>query len=116
MLMRLRGLEKEELLEMLCAPAGEKISLAARAPAAGEPQTHDAEPAPITDIAPPRTDVGFYCPPALPGELNAPENLSPDAQHPAPLLDFPLWRGGTPFADSLVPYYKTVKKYILDGR
>jgi hypothetical protein len=26
--------------------------------------------------------------------------------------DFPLWRGDAPFAESLAPYYKAVKKYI----
>jgi uncharacterized Zn finger protein len=112
MLTRLRGLGKKELLEMLCAPAGEKISLTARASVADEPQKYDAEP----DTLPLRMDAGFYCPPDLPGELNAPENLSPEARRPAPLPDFPLWRGETPFADSLVPYYKTVKKYISGRR
>jgi uncharacterized Zn finger protein len=116
MLMRLRGLERGELLELLCAPAGEKMSLDVRAPVPDEPPKYDAESEPDTDTPPPRTDADFYCPPALPGELNALENLSPDAQRPAPLPDFPLWRGGTPFADSLAPYYKTVKKYISGRR
>ena len=111
MLMRLRGLEKGELLEMLCAPADEKISLGVREAISGEPRKFGAEP-PDAHAAPPRADAAFYCPSALPAELNALENLSPEARHPAPLLDFPLWRGETPFVDSLVPYYKTVKKYI----
>jgi uncharacterized Zn finger protein len=112
MLMRLRGLEKEELLELLCAPAGENISLAARAPVTDKPRECDAEPqAPAA--AAPAADSGFYCPSALPDELNAPQHLSPESKRPAPMPDFPLWRGGAPFADSLVPYYKTVKKYIL---
>jgi uncharacterized Zn finger protein len=112
MLTRLRGLEKEELLELLCAPAGEKISFPQRAPVTDEPRQYDNEPEPGAWIAPPRMDAGFYCPPALPEELNRLENLSPDAMRPAPMLDFPLWRGDAPFAVSLVPYYKAVKKYI----
>ncbi|MDR0652896.1 MAG: SWIM zinc finger family protein [Synergistaceae bacterium] len=116
MLMRLRGLEKGELLELLCAPSDEKISLAARAPVPDEPQKCDAEPQADAYIAPPSTDADFYCPSDLPDELNALENLSPEARRPAPLLDFPLWRGETPFVDSLVPYYKTVKKYISGRR
>jgi uncharacterized Zn finger protein len=117
MLMRLRGLEKEELLELLCAPAGENISLAARAPVTDGPQKRDAEPQAYTtnetDVkTEPAAGSGFYCPRALPDELNAAQNLSPEAKRPAPMPDFPLWRGDAPFADSLVPYYKTVKKYI----
>jgi uncharacterized Zn finger protein len=112
MLMRLRGFEKQELLELLCAPADEKISLAARAPVSNEPQKRGEELHTNEDIAPPPADAAFYCPSGLPDELNALENLSPETLRPAPLLDFPLWRGETPFADSLVPYYKTVKKYI----
>ena len=111
MLMRLRGLEKEELLEILCAPAGENISLAVRAPVPNDSQKYDAEPQTDAHTAPSPTDAGFYCPPDLPDELNALENLSPEAKRPAPMPDFPLWRGDAPFADSLVPYYKTVKKY-----
>ncbi|MDR3164660.1 MAG: hypothetical protein LBU13_03695 [Synergistaceae bacterium] len=115
MLMRLRGLEREELLELLCAPAGEKISLAVREPVP-EPPKCDAEREFDAHTAPPRADADFYCPPGLPDELNAPESLSPEARRPAPMLDFPLWRGETSFSDSLIPYYRTVKKYISDRR
>jgi uncharacterized Zn finger protein len=116
LLMRLRGLEKGELLDILCAPASERISFAGREPVADEPQKYDAESEPDAGIAPPRADAGFYCPPALPGELNALETLSPETRRPAPMLDFPLWRGDASFAGSLVPYYKTVKKYISGRR
>jgi uncharacterized Zn finger protein len=115
MLMRLRGLEKGELLELLCAPVGEKISPAVSEPIP-EPQKCDAEHGSDAYAAPPHTDADFYCPPGLPDELNAPETLSPETRRPAPMPDFPLWRGETSFADSLAPYYRTVKKYISDGR
>jgi uncharacterized Zn finger protein len=114
MLMKLRGLDKKFLLELLCAPVGSDISM--------ERTLADMEleqRAEVLEISPNSASLAmgsdFYGSPELPAVLDAPICPTADAAYQVPILDFPLWRGDVSFADSIAPYYKTVKKFIAGG-
>jgi hypothetical protein len=125
LLLRMRGFDKESLLSSLTGPieTGEPdemgepkdadAALGVSAPGPGDPPEPirgeaDADGFPL--------DAAFYGSPDLPSEL---EHLS---AHPAksgdshtphtPLFGFPLWRGETPFGDSIAPYYESVEKML----
>jgi uncharacterized Zn finger protein len=110
-LLKLRGLEKKELLETLCAQVGINPALTRMPPVIGQEQFRGSlEAAPET--VPAALDPEFYGPSGLPAVLDAHAISPSESGHPMPFLDFPLWRGETSFADSISPFYKTIKKFI----
>jgi uncharacterized Zn finger protein len=117
MLMKLRGLDKNELMEILCAPADFEVTLGGERPGDPPDEARDSGEYPPEDAAAAISiAAGFYgSRELLPGVLNARAERSPESRHPMPIQDFPLWRGETSFADSVAPYYKTVRKFIADG-
>ena len=111
LLMKFRGLDKQELMEALCAPVGSEASGASGPAPTGEAQ-RDMLQVPAGEPCPPaRIDASFYGSPELAGALEI-ETAPPKSDRPTLLLDFPLWRGEASYASSIAPYYKTVKKFL----
>ena len=120
LLLRMRGLEKEDLLASMTKARGDRKAAArhtyevddASERGGGEfysvPDTTEASPLPM--------DETFYADVTLPAELAALRNKMRDSAHDAgthpPLFDFPLWRGETSFKDSMYPYYESVRKML----
>ncbi|MDR1650443.1 MAG: hypothetical protein LBR87_01495 [Synergistaceae bacterium] len=114
LLMKLRGIGRDDLLRLLCAPVGENT------PAAPDPgewdggapgssaESGDGPPGGIS------LDSEFYGSRALADELNDLERRAPEGGALTPIPDFPLWRGETSFADSVSPYYRCVEKFVRD--
>jgi uncharacterized Zn finger protein len=110
MLLRLRGLDKKDLLEMLCAPVDAELSLVRSRP--DDATQCGCMPAVRPEPLPASLGADFYGPAELPAVLEVHAVPPSESGHPMPFLDFPLWRGETSFADSIAPYYKTVKKFV----
>jgi uncharacterized Zn finger protein len=111
MLLKFRGLDKKELMELLCAPVGADLSLAST-PLGDRQELCRDEGALRPETIPASVGREFFAPWDLCGVLETHAVPSPESGHPMPILDFPLWRGETSFADSIAPYYKTVKKFL----
>jgi len=110
MLMKFRGLDKKVLMKALCAPVGSglfSLTHPGKEPVDEYRTPDDAYPEPPT-----RMDAAFYGTSELVAALETHEAPQSKSGHPMPLLDFPLWRGETSYANSIAPYYKTVKKFI----
>lgn len=123
LLLRMRGLYKDDLLESLAEPRGVDVTPCAH--------HHDAEPQAETPPTAPATacfglggrgvmksplDVSFYGDENLHELLEAfqgdtHERAEDFGTHP-PLFNFPLWRGETSFKDSIYPYYESVRKML----
>ena len=114
LLMKFRGLDKQVLMEALCAPAGSGV-VSARAVPGGSPEDEYREPDSAPEVQPARVDAAFYGTGELAAALEAQRTPPSKSGHPMPLLDFPLWRGETTYANSIAPYYKAVKKFIDCG-
>ena len=113
LLMKLRGLDKQVLMNALCAPVGSDV-VSARLNPNGSPE--DEYRAPDDAPEPPaRHDAAFYGTLELASALEARKTPPSKSGHPMPLPDFPLWRGETTYANSIAPYYKAVKKFIEYG-
>ncbi|MDR3320990.1 MAG: hypothetical protein LBS93_00965 [Synergistaceae bacterium] len=118
-LLKLRGLEREDLLACLLAPRG--VGPHAEVQSC-EPDA-DEQPSLEPSMEEPDDDEsyggGFYGSKRLSAALMDFWNSSPDcANFPdsnSPLLNFPLWKGETKFSDSIEPYYESVRK-MLKGK
>jgi uncharacterized Zn finger protein len=118
LLLKMRGFEKNRLLAVLSAPVGADDESDAGLPLHLSPdeaaqyagQTGDI--APIDDLA--AIDASFYGSEDLSVELNRMSVSRREAGDPAPVFDFPLWRGEISFAESIAPYYKSVEKFFSD--
>lgn len=114
LLLRLRGLDKEELLHALTLPRG--APAAAVDPQVGGEADDDGRSAPSdSSSAEPQADGSFYGDAQLAAELSLSRGAPRSETPPPPLFDFPLWRGETPFRDSIRPYYETARKAIRQG-
>jgi uncharacterized Zn finger protein len=113
LLLKFKGLDKNLLMETLCAPVGGALS--PRICPGGTPDDKYRAINDDPEEPPARTDAAFYGTSELAAALGA--NTAPQLEsgHPMPLLDFPLWRGEISYANSIAPYYKTVKKFIENG-
>lgn len=128
LLLRMRGLKKEELLagltkrrmpsrrELACSACGETHGGAAHPMA--EQRLFFCAPL-VRRIARVPMSTRFYGEKDLMHTLEASRKTERDGRMESgaqsPLFDFPLWRGETSFKDSMHPYYDTVRKY-LKGR
>jgi uncharacterized Zn finger protein len=113
LLMKFRGLDKDVLMGALCAPVGGVLSaLTSPDGAPGDKyRVLDEEP----EEPPARMDTAFYGTRELAAALEARTAPPSESGYPMPLLDFPLWRGEATYANSIAPYYKTVKKFVEGG-
>lgn len=117
LLLKLRGLEDDDLLASILAPRGNGEG--ARYTGAHK----DEEQAPSFEDAagdqPPPLDKSFYGDEAVCLALEAFRSESSlQAGIPKslqPLFDFPLWRGEISFRESIDPYYESVRK-LLRGK
>jgi len=112
LLLKFRGLDKNLLMEALCAPVGEASSTRTRP---GETPGTERRADDGAGEPPARMDAAFYGTHELAVALEANKKSSPESGYPMPLLDFPLWRGDTTYANSIAPYYRAVKKFIEGG-
>jgi uncharacterized Zn finger protein len=113
LLMKFRGLDRNTLMEALCAPVGG--ALCARTHPGGVPGDEHHALDDELEKPPTRVDAAFYGTRELAAALETHATSPSESGHPMPLLDFPLWRGETTYSNSIAPYYKTVKKFIEDG-
>ena len=124
-LLKMRGLEKEELLSNLSRArgangrAGEPARPAAdRLSGHEEPELYGwaEEASDAVDGAEHPLDESFYGAESLPGEIETFRGDRCDGKDAtrvhAPFFDFPLWRGETSFRDSIYPYYESVQKLL----
>lgn len=123
LLLKMRGLDKEELLAGLTRARGDGRSRGARqkydrwdepADDTGDAETISPQRAESAQTVP--MDASFYADEELCDELcELNKKMSDDADdtgtHP-PLFDFPLWRGETSFKDSMYPYYESVRRML----
>jgi uncharacterized Zn finger protein len=121
LLLKFRGLEKDDLLHSLTGPVG---------PTAGERPPLDAqlsgdERGPVITescgeseemAAPVSLGVSFYGSGQFARELASFRDEPPDKNDSktarAAMFDFPFWRGETSFMDSIEPYYDSVAKFL----
>ncbi|MDR3076982.1 MAG: hypothetical protein LBU26_06740 [Synergistaceae bacterium] len=114
MLLKLKGLDRNYLMEALCAPVGVNMQSIWIHP--GEEGEKLGDALNLPEIVPSVRNAGFYgSRELLPGVLESHAASSSEPGHPMPILDFPFWRGETSFTDSIAPYYKAVKKFAEDG-
>ena len=123
-LLRMRGLEKDELLASLSCARGEGGTAVAQIAeaATAEKDVCEAVPSDADRDEAARCgfeyplDAAFYGDTSVPGALEAFRADNCDgkdaAKVHAPLFDFPLWRGETSFKDSIYPYYESVQKLL----
>ena len=124
LLLKIRGIEPEDLLASLLAPreTGE-AALAAHSDGGGVDEGHRREmiPSPAEGHGGEQEAIGaaFYGSEALPGELrdigNAVSKCFRGSETCLPMFDFPFWRGDVTFRESIKPYYESVKE-MLKGR
>ncbi len=104
LILRLRGLSREELTELL----GKGASAAT---AAAEPAREQAPPEPL-----PADPAGFWKAGDLPADLLGEVAVPPVAAAlPRRLGSFPFWRGGERFLDALETVYKQAAQRGLDA-
>jgi uncharacterized Zn finger protein len=111
LLLRMRGLEKEDLLASVTKSRGERGDAPRRAYGGERRRQPDA-----ADMPPVPTGEAFRARSTLSGELAALRErmrgcAGEGTTHP-PLFDFPLWRGETSFKDSMYPYYESVRRML----
>ncbi|MDR3255690.1 MAG: hypothetical protein LBT31_08990 [Synergistaceae bacterium] len=114
LLLKLRGLEREDLLESLLAPRGAGDSAAPMPDGEGiDGQAAEFSPGEGSTGS---CRAGYYGSEELPRALvnfwNAPSDCASFPDSHTPLLNFPLWRGETKFSDSIEPYYESVRKML----
>ena len=114
LLMKLRGLDKQALMETLCAPVGSG-AISPKVGSGGSPEDEYREHGDAPGRSPIRADAAFYGTTELAASLTAQTTPPSKSGRPTPLLEFPLWRGETSYANSIAPYYKAVKKFIEGG-
>jgi uncharacterized Zn finger protein len=112
LLMKMRGLEKDDLLTSLCAPVG--ASAPSTPPLDADWSVRDCPGRRETNntAAEPAVDETFYGSKELSDELNELERRVSDGGTIAPMPDFPLWRGEASFSESIAPYYRCVEKFV----
>jgi uncharacterized Zn finger protein len=115
LLMKFRGLDKDDLLASLCSPvgSGEAASCAAEGGEwriEGGDCPNDDDVGRLADA--PALDASYYGSAELPAALNEMERRAPEGGALAPMPDFPLWRGETSFSDAIAPYYRCVEKFV----
>ena len=125
-LLKMRGLEKDELLASLSCARNKNGAAAASVTTVtsasdkdfGEPERSVGGKCeePVSQSFEYPLDATFYGSPSLPRELEAFRADNCDGKDAtkvhAPLFDFPLWRGETSFRDSIHPYYESVQKLL----
>lgn len=116
LLLRMRGIEKEDLLASLTAHRGGSQAASALADrgedladaidaSADEPSSSGSSVATLSAAE-------FFAPSGLSKVLAASRTRAGDDSTHPPVFDFPLWRGETSFKDSMYPYYDTVRKML----
>ena len=113
MLLKLRGLEKDDLMAARCAPVGSDVTVTFAG--AEEPGGVDCVVSGGLASSPRAED--FYGSRGLLAAATVDRSApSSERTRPMPMFDFPLWRGETSFADSIAPYYKMVRKFIAGAK
>jgi uncharacterized Zn finger protein len=117
MLLKLNGLEKEALMEFLCAPVGWRGEFFTSDTAIGNELPRFPEPPRPSEPENwlPAMDSSFY---GTPGLWKEPSGIGVSSEgniYPVPMSEFPMWRGEVSFADSVAPYYKSAKKFFSGG-
>lgn len=122
LLLKMRGLDKEDILSSLTKARGESKRRTAR-----QVYEHDEDSIDGYDRADQSTsrhadeslvpmDATFYANDTLCSDLRALHSKMKDDSNDTgtypPLFDFPLWRGETSFKDSMYPYYESVRKML----
>lgn len=119
LLLKMRGLDKEDLLAALLEPRG--LAATVYGKDVRDPQPSVLPSSFMCDVSRPADDTlpldpSFYGGDGLPQALMDFEARTPastDIPDPrAPLFDFPLWRGEASFRDSVTPYYESVRKFL----
>ncbi|MDR1966088.1 MAG: hypothetical protein LBQ36_05215, partial [Synergistaceae bacterium] len=107
LLLKFRGFEKEELIEVFCAPLAHPGARLSDADIPSGPMGCGGETGDASAGHPPAPSAAFYGSPELPKELNRLASRPPMAASPMPRSDFPLWKGDVPFDESVAPYFKS---------
>lgn len=111
LLLRMRGLDKEDLVASLTDPRG-RVRRTKRIADAESSQTDH-----VQEDAGSESETGHiesaYAPIGLREVLarTRPRGHTRSAP-PSPIFDFPLWRGEMSFSDSIRPYYECVRKIL----
>jgi uncharacterized Zn finger protein len=122
LLLKMRGLEKDDLLRSLTTARGTADDAAAAAVSDGVELAPRTEAAGALPCETGESALPFSMGESFYGVRNMTEELSklrvdlPEAGDVhgsgSTIFDFPLWRGETTFRDSIHPYYESVKKFL----
>lgn len=110
LLLRMRGIDKDDLLSSLTEPRGRRARHSRAAQEEELDLPDEVEGAEQGEAAATRDDTSYYGGADLLRAIGGSRPATPTAEAGLPVLDFPLWRGELSFYDSMKPYYDLVKR------